>query len=268
MKKLTYLFLLALVGRSLAQTPEVITNDKTGWHKISEKNVDFKRDRDEFTVMGADRFASLKLFVKGAPVNIYDLEVYFENDTKQVIEVRSPIKPTSESKTYDLKGTERAIKKIIIVYQTSPNAKDEKASVEIWGRKTNEVPVKSAIEMPGVVISDKTGWHKIGERTINWKLDHDEIMVVGADRFASLKFYAAFASIDLKSIEVFYSSGDSQSISINNPIMMGTESRIVDLNGGERSIKKIVFVYKTLSDQHNEKALVEVWGYKTNADKN
>jgi hypothetical protein len=67
---------------------------------------------------------------------------------------------------------------------------------------------------------------------------------------------------------VFYSSGDSQNISINNPIMMGTESRIVDLNGGERSIKKIVFVYKTLSDQHNEKALVEVWGYKTNADKN
>ncbi len=265
MKKTILIILFALTGSIYAQTPELQLNDKTGWHKIAEKKVDFSRDRDEFTVMGADRFASLKLFVNGAAISIYDLEVYFENDTKQVIEVRSPIKAGGESKKFDLAGTERKIKKIVLVYKTIPNQKEEKASVEIWGMKTNEIPVKSNVEMPGMVVSDRTGWHKMGERTINWKMDHDEILVIGADRFASIKFVAAFASIDLKSVEVVYESGDSQKIILNNPIMVGTESKVIDLNGGERRIKKIVFLYKTLANQNTEKALVEVWGYKTNA---
>ncbi|MBL0048232.1 MAG: hypothetical protein IPP32_09090 [Bacteroidetes bacterium] len=267
MKKSMLILLLALAGRIQAQTPELITNDKTGWHKIVEKSVDLKRDRDEFTILGADRFASLKLFVKDVQLSIYDMEVYFENGTKQVIEVRSPIKAGGESKSFDLKGVERDIKKIVLVYKTEPNQKDEKASIEIWGMKSNEAPNKSAVEMPGIVLSDKKGWHKIGERTINWKMDHDEIVVVGADKFASIKFIAVFASIDIRSIVVHYESGDNQNITISNPILMGAESKVIDLTGGERAIKKIVFEYKTMPNRNEEKALVEVWGYKTNTDK-
>ena len=33
-----------------------------------------------------------------------------------------------------------------------------------------------------VVISDKTGWHKIGENTVDFKTETDEILVIGADR--------------------------------------------------------------------------------------
>ena len=68
-------------------------------------------------------------------------------------------------------------------------------------------------------------------------------------------------------MEVFYESGDTQKMDINMPIKLKGESRILDLNGGERNLKKIVFVYKTLPNRKDKKAHVEIWGLKTNADR-
>ena len=118
-----------------------------------------------------------------------------------------------------------------------------------------------------LIISDKTGWHKIGEVKADFKKEREEIMVMGADRFASIRFKVTEAPIDLVGLEVYYESGDKQDVKINMPVKAPGESRTIDLNGGERSLKKIVMVYKTLPNQHDEKAQVEVWGLKTNTDK-
>ena len=122
-------------------------------------------------------------------------------------------------------------------------------------------------QQPAIITSDKAGWHKIGETTVNFQKESDEIIVMGADRFASIKFKVEDAPIDLISLEVYYESGDNQKININMPIKAPGESRVVDLNGGERNLKKIVFVYKTLPNRKDVKAHVMVWGLKTNADK-
>lgn len=66
------------------------------------------------------------------------------------------------------------------------------------------------------------------------------------------------------SLEVYYESGDKQNISLNSPISAGTETKSIDLNGGERDLKKIAFDYKTIPNQTADKATVEVWGRKTN----
>ena len=98
------------IGIASAQTPAVMVSDAAGWHKIAERTVDFKMDKDEIAVMGSDRFSTIKFKAPG------------------------------ESRVIDLKGgSERSIKKIIFVYKTLPNSKDEKAKVEIWGLKTNTV---------------------------------------------------------------------------------------------------------------------------------
>ncbi len=120
-------------------------------------------------------------------------------------------------------------------------------------------------QTPAVIVSDKTGWHKIGERTVDFSKDRDEILVMGADKFASIKFKVTEAAIHLMDLEVYYETGDKQDININMPIKFAGESRTIDLNGGERSLKKIVFVYKTLSNSKDTMAHVEIWGLKTNA---
>ena len=120
-------------------------------------------------------------------------------------------------------------------------------------------------QKPEVIVSDKTGWHKIGETTVDFAKDRDEILVMGADKFASIKFKVTDAAIDLINLEVYYESGDKQDVKVNMPIKFAGESRTIDLNGGERSLKKIVFVYKTLANSKDKKAHVEIWGLKTNA---
>ena len=122
-------------------------------------------------------------------------------------------------------------------------------------------------QQPAVIISDKTGWHRIGKTTVDFKTETDEISVMGADRFAAIKFKVEDAPIDLISLEVFYETGDTQVVSVNMPIKLKGESRSIDLNGGERKLKKIAFVYKTLPNRKDAKGSVEVWGLKTNADK-
>ena len=126
---------------------------------------------------------------------------------------------------------------------------------------------KVKAQVPAVVVSDKTGWHKIAERNVDFVKDRDEVLVVGADRFSAIKFMVTGAPIDLQDLEVYYESGDKQDIQVRTPILSGKESRVIELNGGERSLKKIVFVYKTLPNQKDKKAHVDIWGLKTNPDK-
>ena len=122
-------------------------------------------------------------------------------------------------------------------------------------------------QKPEIILSDKTGWHRIGKTTVNFQKDRDEIMIIGANRFASIKFKVEDAPIDLIDLEVYYESGDRQDIKINMPIKAAGESRVIDLNGGERNLKKIIFLYKTLPNRKDVKAHIEVWGLKTNTSK-
>jgi hypothetical protein len=140
MKKILMILILAVAGvygTASAQKAAVVLSDKTGWHKIGETTVDFQKERDEISVMGADRFASIKFVVDKEPINLISLEVYYESGDKQDVKVNMPIKSPGESRVIDLNGGERTLKKIVFVYKTVPNSKDKKAHVEIWGMKTN-----------------------------------------------------------------------------------------------------------------------------------
>ena len=110
MKNKALIILLAIagsIGNTMAQTPAVMLNDKSGWHKIAGKNVDLERDRDEIPVVGADRFASVKIVVTAGALNLYDMEVYYDDGSKQVIEVRKPVSAGVDSRAFDLKSNEK-----------------------------------------------------------------------------------------------------------------------------------------------------------------
>jgi len=139
MKKITVLIMLAMaIVYGSANAQSVVVSDKEGWHKIGSRTIDFKNDQDEMTIMGADKFSSIKFKVNDAPVNLKDVEVYYESGEKQDIAVNSPIGPSLESKAFNLDGGERSLKKIVFDYSTLPNIEDEKAEIEVWGLKTNE----------------------------------------------------------------------------------------------------------------------------------
>lgn len=139
MRKLVFILFLAVAGINATITAQtkLVVSDKTGWHKIGETTVDFTKDRDEISVIGADKFAALIFKVDDAPINLMDLEVFYESGDNQKVHLNFPVKSPGQSKEIDLKGGERAIKKIVFVYKTLSNTKDVKAHVEIYGLKTN-----------------------------------------------------------------------------------------------------------------------------------
>jgi hypothetical protein len=127
---------------------------------------------------------------------------------------------------------------------------------------------KTFAQQPDIVLSDKAGWHKIGETTVDFKTETDEILVLGADRFRSIKIKVTDAPINLISFDIYFESGDKQSVNIGQNIKAAGETREVRLEGDtERSIKKITFMYKTIPNSKDKKAHVELWGLKTNPDK-
>lgn len=270
----------------------VILSDKAGWHKIAEKTVDFSKDRDEIHVIGKDKFSAIKFMVTDATINLKELKISYETGNNQNVTINTPIKPAGESRVIDLDGGERELKKIKFVYSTVPNAKEKKAHVQVWGRKseagrdkmgsTKSSNLKSAVtttttpnpdeessNIPNlaIVTNDKTGWHKIGTRTVDFIKDRDEVTVVGANRFSAIKFKAIDAPVNIMDVELQYASGDNQKTVVGIPLEIGQESKeIVVDNGKERDLLKITFVYKTIPNRNDEKARVEIWGYKTNAD--
>src|SRR6185369_15011046 len=119
-------------------------------------------------------------------------------------------------------------------------------------------------QKPGVVISDKDGWHKIGETTVDFKTEQDEIAVIGADKFSSVKIKVDKEPIRLESFDIYFENGGKQSVVIAKEIKNPGETREVKIEGGERSLKKVEFTYKTMPNPSDKKAHLELWGYKTN----
>jgi hypothetical protein len=132
------LFTAGIYGTASAQQTTVVNADTSGWYKIGQARVDFKRDRDEIVVLGADRFKSIKLKVINSPIDLKDLEIYYETGSRQDVKINASLKAAGESEVIDLVGGEtRSIKKIVFVYKTMANNMDSKAFVEVWGLKTN-----------------------------------------------------------------------------------------------------------------------------------
>ncbi|HUM45389.1 MAG TPA: DUF2541 family protein [Chitinophagales bacterium] len=121
---------------AFAQTkPVVEVKDNPGWHKIAETVVNLKTDQDELMVLGADHYKAIRLKATDSDIEITDVRVMYENEQVQDIEVRKILKAGEQTREIDLDGKDRAIKKIRLTYKTVPNAKQDKAHLEIWGLK-------------------------------------------------------------------------------------------------------------------------------------
>jgi hypothetical protein len=106
----------------------------------------------------------------------------------------------------------------------------------------------------------KGPWEILGMRKINYSLDRDEIIVTRAEGvFTALKVKVKKAPINMQKLVVSFGNGEVEELELRNNFAAGSESRVIDLPGNKRVIKKIVFWYDT-KNIANRKGIVEVWG--------
>lgn len=109
------------------------------------------------------------------------------------------------------------------------------------------------------VSNDSTLWHKLGVTTVNFQEERSEILVLKTEKYAYIRFKSTEFPISLSDVEIYYETGNNQHIRLDFLLEPFTESKPIDLMGGERRLMKVAFIYKNPSGK-NSKANIELWG--------
>jgi hypothetical protein len=105
----------------------------------------------------------------------------------------------------------------------------------------------------------RNGYAYLGERFVNGGMDHDVIHVGRRDgRFTSIMIVVENAPVEIFDLAVTF--GDGQRWEPHTKLVFGpdTTSRMIDLQGGARVIRRVDFRYGNLVG--GGQAKVELWG--------
>ena len=108
-------------------------------------------------------------------------------------------------------------------------------------------------------------WDKLGERWVEGKLDKDTIKVgKKKQRFRALAVVVEHSALEMFDIVVTF--GDNTTFSPPTRLIFGQDSasRVIDLPGDARAIKKVEFRYGNLPG--GGRAQVELWGFDAKHD--
>lgn len=101
----------------------------------------------------------------------------------------------------------------------------------------------------------------LGAKEVGFRLDRDEILVGVRDGlFSKLLFEVQDNDLEMLRVVVTYGNGLDDTIPVRHIFREGSRSRRIDLPGGRRIIRKIVFFYKTVGPVREGRALVRVYG--------
>ena len=101
--------------------------DSDRWVELGCQRVSlFGKDRDSIRVGRREgRFKAIRLHVRGADVEMLDLKVIYANGEPDDIRVRHFIRQGERTRPLDLRGRERSIDRVEMVYRTVPNFKGQ-----------------------------------------------------------------------------------------------------------------------------------------------
>ncbi|MFQ5569887.1 MAG: hypothetical protein ACE5G0_09445 [Rhodothermales bacterium] len=104
------------------------------------------------------------------------------------------------------------------------------------------------------------GWTLLGQRTVNHRVDRDEIRVGARDgTFRRIKLLVRHRAVTFRDVKVHYANGGVQDIQLRRAIPAGGQTRNIDLGGTNRVIEKVVFFYDTTSNR-GRRAVVQLYG--------
>ena len=108
-----------------------------GWELLSERKVNFVRDKDEIDVTSRNQFTAIKFRVEGKDVRINDLKIYFDNGDKLEPSLDAIIPAGEESKIIELGREGRNIDRLEFKYRSTGNLLDGRANVLVFARRFN-----------------------------------------------------------------------------------------------------------------------------------
>jgi hypothetical protein len=108
-------------------------NQQGRWFYIATTEVRLSGERDVVNVHGKEIFRAIKFRVTRNPVEVFDLNVVFENGQHQNFPVKNIFQQGTESRALTFQGNNRRIRSIIFNYRTRGHFFTQRAHVQIYG---------------------------------------------------------------------------------------------------------------------------------------
>ncbi|MBZ0134973.1 MAG: hypothetical protein K8I27_01210 [Planctomycetes bacterium] len=250
MKTATWMGVLAL----LLATSAITQAQDEDWGKkfpnyelLGERKVDFGADKDTIEVTGKEgRFVSLMIGVMDGNLEMYDIKITFGNDDTHSPELRHTFKQGERSRQIDLPGEARVIKTVEFKYKSK--LKRGKATVKLFGKPagTDDNPGPDKGDWKEHLPKSHEGYHLLGSREVNFGADKDTIEVTASEgRFTAIVLGVVEGDLEMWNIKVAFGNGEDFSPELRANFDSKSRSRVIDLPGGNRVIKKVTFFYKS-----------------------
>jgi len=104
-------------------------------------------------------------------------------------------------------------------------------------------------------------WDEVGSVLADFNTDHGLINARGEGHFRAIRIDAANADFEMYDVKVTFGNGEVFIPSVRHHFNQGSTSRVIDLPGGNRHIRKIEFWYKATSGGAGPARIV-VWGLR------
>lgn len=103
-------------------------------------------------------------------------------------------------------------------------------------------------------------WFFLGDKNVGFGVDNDVIHFGNwKDDVRQIKLKVTDGPLKMYSMKIHFDNGSVQDVELRNRFAQGSESRVIDMDGGLRHLEKIVFRYETKGFARG-KSRVAVWG--------
>ncbi len=103
-------------------------------------------------------------------------------------------------------------------------------------------------------------WFFLEDKKVGFGVDHDVIHFGNwKDDVRQIKLKITDGPLKMYDMKVYFDNGEVQDVSLRNRFAQGSESRVIDMNGGLRHLTKIEFWYETKGFARG-RSRVAVWG--------
>ncbi len=102
-------------------------------------------------------------------------------------------------------------------------------------------------------------WELLGERNVRLVTERDVIRVSSKKQYARLKLKVRETGIEILSMTIILGNGRTLNPPLRQYIGRGSESRVIDIPGRDRTIHSVTLVYRSRPGS-TERAIVQLYG--------
>jgi hypothetical protein len=225
------------------------------WVELGCQRVSFRVDHDVVPVGRREgRFKAIRVFARGGDVEMLDLKVIYGNGAPDDVPVRSVLRRGDRSRSLDLRGWERSIDRVEMVYRALPSFRGRDAEVCLEGLAGEAPPPAAPVYSARPA---ERSWEELGCKQVAlFRTDRDSIPVGRREgRFKAIRLFVRNADVEMLDLSVIYSYGRPDDVPVRQIIRQGERTRPLELRGWERAIERVDMVYRTVP---NYKGLASV----------